>query len=260
MGGNITASDISLGSSALSKPILTFSFDDGYRSDYEIVFEIFKEFGIRGTFFVIGVEDRLINPILLTGEMMKEMAQSGQEIASHGKNHISYTHSSNEEIYEDMVQGKIFLENIIEQPVYTIAYPYGGGDLANGDWSETDMIRVKAMARGIYEGARGVGWSINSEPERLTNKENIDSYNVACWLNDNQKPTSEELIDNLLMQGSPKWLNIAFHRIFEDSDGSKPQNRINRTRLRNIVKYASEKADAGLLDIVPFYQGVRLLR
>src|SRR5690625_4345576 len=96
----------------LSRPMITFSFDDGYDSDYNIVFPVFKEYGIRGTFFVIGNEDRMGNPGIASAAQLKEMAQAGQEIACHGHGHLSYANEQdNEVIYNDMVLSKKTIEN-----------------------------------------------------------------------------------------------------------------------------------------------------
>ena len=70
---------------------LSFTFDDGLKEQYTILFPKLKELGIKGTFCLIGswMNNPPKNPNKqpFTWEQAKEMALDGQEITSHGYNH-----------------------------------------------------------------------------------------------------------------------------------------------------------------------------
>lgn len=247
------------------RPMLTFSFDDGYDSDYNIVFKLFKEFGIRGTFFVLGDSERLERTDMTSGEQLKEIAQSGQEIGCHGYGHMAYfPEQDNEVIYNDMVKSKKLLENIIERPVLTHAYPYGGGDNNTGRGTLEDALRVQNIAGGLYEAARGVLTHTQSQvPEfmydAMTFYGDKNIYNVPCRLSDSFTGSSITAIQNMLEMDEPVWLNLAYHRIYPDG-ASKPSDRMYESDFRNIVEVAANLKEQKLIDIVPFYEGARRIK
>lgn len=245
--------------------MVTISFDDGYASDYDIVFPILQEYGIRGTFFVLGDEDRFNTEGLTTASQLKEMAESGQEIASHGKDHLAYfIEQDNNVIYNDMVESKKVLENAIGRPVLTIAYPYGGGDQNVGTGTIEDAERVQNIAGAIYESARGTATHIKRAPfdtpyYLATLYGDKNTYNVPCFLSDGSPSTARALVNRLMEADEPYWVNIAFHKIYRDGE-DKPSNRINETTFRNEMRYISNMKKAKLIDVVPFYEGARRIK
>ncbi len=70
---------------------ISFTFDDGLKEQYTVLFPKMKELDIKGTFCLIGsrMEHQPKNPEkqTFTWEQAKEMAMDGQEITSHGYNH-----------------------------------------------------------------------------------------------------------------------------------------------------------------------------
>ena len=70
---------------------LSFTFDDGLKEQYSILFPKMKELGIKGTFCLIGsrMNQQPKNPERQTfsWEQAKEMALDGQEMTSHGYGH-----------------------------------------------------------------------------------------------------------------------------------------------------------------------------
>jgi peptidoglycan/xylan/chitin deacetylase (PgdA/CDA1 family) len=70
-----------------SKPVV-LTFDDGYRDAYEVVFPLLLEYGFTGTFFVLATPTHQESDDYLTWAQMKEMADAGMEIQSHGRDHV----------------------------------------------------------------------------------------------------------------------------------------------------------------------------
>ena len=261
---------INTGDNRHLRPMVTFSFDDGYDSDYNIVFPIFKELGFRGTFFVLGSEDRLSSPGMTSGSQYKEMADSGQEIGCHGQAHLSYfSEPDNNVIREDMLASKKVLEGHIKRPVLTHAYPFGGDSGASGDNPATlaDALRVQNIAGGIYEAARGTTIHVAEVPydnpmDRLMLYGDKNIYNVPCRLSDSgwNKNQIINIVDNMVTMEEPAWQNFAFHRIYADGDPSKPDNRMYESEFRAIMEHVAELKEQKLIDVVPFYEGARRIR
>jgi peptidoglycan/xylan/chitin deacetylase (PgdA/CDA1 family) len=63
----------------------TLSFDDGAASDYDVVFPILRELGLRATFFV--VPTLVETPGYVTWAQLREMVAAGMEIGSHSLTH-----------------------------------------------------------------------------------------------------------------------------------------------------------------------------
>ena len=84
------------------KPIL-LTFDDGYRDAYDVVFPMVLEYGFTGTFFVLATPTHFESPDYLTWEQMKEMADAGMEIQSHGRDHVDLRNRSNDYLVYQIV-------------------------------------------------------------------------------------------------------------------------------------------------------------
>jgi len=69
------------------KPVV-LTFDDGYRDAYEVVFPLLLDYGFTGTFFVLATPTHFESPDYVTWAQMKEMADAGMEIQSHGRDHV----------------------------------------------------------------------------------------------------------------------------------------------------------------------------
>ena len=70
---------------------ISYTFDDGLQEHYTMVFPKFKELGLKGSFCIIGSKvgkDQKGTPCM-TWEQLREMAEAGQEITSHGFKHLS---------------------------------------------------------------------------------------------------------------------------------------------------------------------------
>lgn len=81
---------------------LSFTFDDGLREQYTILFPKMKQLGIKGTFCLIGSwmdhSPKNPNKQTFTWEQAKEMALDGQEITSHGYSHKNVSKLTPEEL------------------------------------------------------------------------------------------------------------------------------------------------------------------
>lgn len=109
------------------KPIpeksVVLTFDDGYRDNYTNAFPILKEFNMNATIFII--QSYLDRDEYLTAEQVKELSNSGIDIESHTVSHIDLPNLSYEDQLKELKDSKEKLENLINKPIISIAYPEG---------------------------------------------------------------------------------------------------------------------------------------
>ena len=124
------------------KPVV-YTFDDGYRNNYELLFPLVKKLNIRVTIFLIVgkvVEERTASTKnALTWAEVQEMSDSGLvEFGSHTYDlhcnlvsYIKYAGSREKrikrwrELYRDLRVAKRVLEEKLGKPVTTLAWPHG---------------------------------------------------------------------------------------------------------------------------------------
>ena len=126
------------------------TFDDGYRSNYELIYPLLQEYQARAVISVIGGYIQAEDPLFLTWDMCHEMARSGLvEIGSHtyachddGEHGVKRHKGESREDYEARVlpdlQTSIDLiqEKVGTAPVF-FAYPNGKTE----EWAR-DFIRA----------------------------------------------------------------------------------------------------------------------
>lgn len=158
---------------------VVLTFDDAYEDNYTNVYPVLKEFGFRGTIFVItGGTDKI--GAYLTSDQLKEMDINGMDIESHTVNHEELDKLSLEKQEQTLVQSKQFLEKLLNKKVDYIAYPSGlynnfteqavknaGYTMAfttNSGWANTNT-NILFLNRVFVNALKG----IDQFKERLTN-------------------------------------------------------------------------------------------
>jgi len=113
-------------SEALKNPTkfaISFSFDDGFESDYTIVAPLFLERNIKGTFFI--TTGFLGKNNYLKVSQVKKMYKMGIEIGSHSKTHPILTSLNKHKLKEELLDSKKYLEDIIGDEVEGFSIPGG---------------------------------------------------------------------------------------------------------------------------------------
>jgi peptidoglycan/xylan/chitin deacetylase (PgdA/CDA1 family) len=120
---------------------VVLTFDDGNASDFACAVPMLLERGLTATFFV--TTDWVDTPGHLTWSQVREMADLGMTIGSHGITHRHLTTLSPAEAFRELCDSKATLEHRLGRSVKFLAAP-------GGRWkSGLDAIARHAGYRGI---------------------------------------------------------------------------------------------------------------
>jgi len=150
------------------RPII-LTFDDGYRSTYEVAWPLLQRYGATATVFLVSdligktnVWDagEIQEPLLGAGEITA-MRAGGIEFGSHSCTHPALTALPPHRVLAELRDSRTALEQLLGAPVRVLCYPYGKHNAA-----------VRAMARDAgYDAAVIARRRLNSratDPLRLT--------------------------------------------------------------------------------------------
>lgn len=107
------------------KAVIIFTFDDGPLSDYLLAYPILKEYGIKGTSYIITKFVNAGTVGKMTWEQIKEMGEYGWAFGGHTYEHQHMTGLSDEELKQDCENVSWSFINQGLTPPEIMAYPYG---------------------------------------------------------------------------------------------------------------------------------------
>tara|TARA_Y100000310_G_C20683501_1_gene817523 strand:- start:1684 stop:2445 length:762 start_codon:yes stop_codon:yes gene_type:complete len=183
------------------KGILTLTFDDSLKSQYDIAFKEMQKENIKGTLFIVANWTGLFEGReLMSFEEAKEMQNNGWEIGSHTLSHSFHnrlTEISNKELERELKESKEILEKKGFE-IKTIAFPFG-------DYNE-DVIKE---TKKYYLASRPMEDGFNPI-------ENPNFYDLKSkWAM--KKYSSEEVCSWIKTANNEgKWLILDFHNIGEE--------------------------------------------
>ena len=123
---------------------MILTFDDGYRSIYDLAFPVLKQYGFTGAVYVI--TGYVGAPSYMNSEQLTELFANGWEIGSHTLSHEDLVKNPSH-AYDQMVGSKLYLEKLLGIKELTVAYPYG----------KADENITRRAARYGYFGGMGLG-------------------------------------------------------------------------------------------------------
>ena len=138
---------------------MIISFDDGYLDTFTQAYPILKRFGFTATIFLVseyvgkrseweGCVGEDVAP-LMTRENILTMMAEGFHFGGHSQTHKKLIVIPEEEARNEVEKGKRDLENLLQRPVRSFAYPFG-------DFNERiiEMVRAAGFtsARTVHTG------------------------------------------------------------------------------------------------------------
>jgi len=102
---------------------IILTFDDGHKSDYEIVFQTLLQEKVTASFFPILSEINAKQRV--NWAQLKEITTSGFTVGSHGVSHKSLPQLHKEESHFELTESKRIIEQNIGQKVDVISLPFG---------------------------------------------------------------------------------------------------------------------------------------
>ena len=82
----------------ITKPMVALTFDDGPSSHTQRLLDIFRKYGGKGTFFVLG------STLDSNQETLKRIADDGHEIGNHSWSHSSFVEISSVEVRNEITK------------------------------------------------------------------------------------------------------------------------------------------------------------
>jgi len=102
---------------------ICLSFDDGHASDFELVLPLLLKYNMKATFFItphlIGREGHL------SWNQVRMLNDAGMEIGSHSLSHPYLTTVSDQQLFTELKQSKVQIEQNIGKEIKSFAYPFG---------------------------------------------------------------------------------------------------------------------------------------
>ncbi|WP_346873778.1 polysaccharide deacetylase family protein [Clostridium sp. UBA5988] len=109
-----------------NKKNVMITFDDGYRSNYELAFPLMKELGLKFNIFICPKMIENKHPEYLSKDMLDEMYKSGLvEFGSHTYSHVDASLSTEEELLGEIQNCNKKISEWLGYSTKDFCYPYG---------------------------------------------------------------------------------------------------------------------------------------
>ena len=146
---------ITLGTKLPPRPML-ITFDDGHLDNYTTAFPIMQKYGFTGVLYL--VYNYMDTDQYMNDEQVLEMYNAGWEVGSHSINHLDLTKLNEEKQRREIVESRQLLEERLDIPILTFAYPFGYKDPAVVDYVNFAGY-IGAMGASGYTPAQG-DWNL----------------------------------------------------------------------------------------------------
>lgn len=174
------------------KPMLALTFDDGPSADTDRLLNYFRQYGGKGTFFVIG------NIIDNRPDTLRRAAEEGHEIGGHSWNHKQLTTLTDEEMYTQLTVTREEILSVAGVETNIMRPPYG---------AQNARLRAVAAECGIAL----VNWSVDTLDWKTRNADKVydavmsmasDGAIILCHdLHRTTVDAMERVIPDLIAQG-----------------------------------------------------------
>lgn len=145
-----------------TRPLIALTFDDGYADNRTHAMPLLLERAFSATFFLTAglidtreflPHDRAIGDKashLMTWQDVRELADGGMEIGSHGLSHVRLYALPLDELQRELNESKACIERKLAQPVSSFAFPFGRA----GDYDATALEAARKAGYKLIATAR----------------------------------------------------------------------------------------------------------
>ena len=127
------------------------TFDDGYAEHYNYVFPVLREFGMRGTFFVITQFADNSAENYLNWAQIEEMAAAGMSMEAHTKHHVDLRNRDYDYLVFEIVGSIESIQVHTGTDAQMFAYPVGRYDDSTlAVMKSTDVLRAVTTELGTW--------------------------------------------------------------------------------------------------------------
>jgi peptidoglycan/xylan/chitin deacetylase (PgdA/CDA1 family) len=180
--------------------IISITFDDGAISQYNTAFPLMRQYGLRGTVYVLpGLNMSPDGRKQMTFQEMRDLADAGWEIGSHGLNHNPLTNLSLKDVTEEVFLSKQILEQEGFQ-AQSFAYPFGAVNK-----------NIVEVVRKSYSSGRFMRRGFNKLPNPV-------AFYLSSFVVKKETLVSDVCADVKYASSHKKWLILTFHNIEEKAE------------------------------------------
>jgi peptidoglycan/xylan/chitin deacetylase (PgdA/CDA1 family) len=234
--------------------LVSLTFDDGFRCQFEKALPILNKYGMPATFFLIANRDSTHDR--WSGHlndwwkidwceddivMLKALVRDGHEIGSH-----SVTHDPNKMQRQPEVEAresKKLIEGWLGTTVSSFCYPF----------YRSHRYLANAVKDAGYDQARGGGLSPFYRPQSsyyAVPDSSLDRFNIDC-----REISVNENVGGWVRPGC--WHILTFHGIGSDQDGWAP---ISVEQFAAQMAELAKLRNSGAVEVVTFKDGATRLR
>lgn len=240
----------------MDKPLVSLTFDDGFRCQFDNAVPILNSYRMPATFFLIANQDSTHDRWAgHTNDwwkidwrdddisMLKQLIQDGHEIGSHSVSHHPTKMQGQPEF--EVRESKQLIETWIGTTVPSFCYPF----------YRSHAYLADAVKSAGYEQARGGGGVPPSYGPRasyypIADRGALDEFNVDC-----RQISPNENVSGWMQPG--RWHILTFHGIGGERDGWAP---ITVERFAAQIGELAKHRDSGAVEVVTFKDGAGRIR
>ena len=203
----------------LPKGMVSFTFDDGYKSVYDNALPILQAYGFPGVVYVI---NNLVeagengNKFYMTISDLHALENTGWEVGGHSKTHETLTTLTDDKLIDEIGGSYQFLKDNGFN-VRSMAYPHGNSN-----------YNVRKIASDYFEFARGYPYSSSVFDYPIFGKYDlpwVSSYDGLSKL--------KEWVD--YAETNKKWVIFTFHQVNPHDEPLEPLAEYVSTKDVNVV-------------------------
>jgi peptidoglycan/xylan/chitin deacetylase (PgdA/CDA1 family) len=235
-----------------SPAIVSLTFDDGFRCQFDNALPILDKHHLLATFFLIAnkeaTHDRWLGHTSDWWKidwrdddiaMLKQVASEGHEIGSHSVTHHPQVMPSQPDV--EARESKRLIEEWIGAPVTSFCYPF----------YRSHAYLATAVKSAGYEQARGGGSPPGYGPRAsyytIGHDNALDRLNVDC-----RQISRSENVDTWIQPG--RWHVLTYHGIGEQRDGWEP---ISIEEFSRQMTELAALRDSNAVEVLPFNGGTK---